>query len=303
MPPTFGDRMQIQVAPNMTSSTLSPVQRGIILMIAAIICFTIMDAFGKAVTSNLSVTQTVWARYLGQLIVVLCVLRAKVIPTMVTQFPKLQLLRAVIQIVTFFLFFMSLQRLGLAEATAIFEISPVLITLGAALFLGERFGVQRGIGITLGMIGMLIIVRPGADVFTPYAILPICAAMCFAAYALITRHIGQSESVWTSLIYSGLVGSVVMSALLPFSWVTPTTFDILRLAAIAIVGAAAQFLLVRAFAETEASILAPFAYVSLVFSTLWGVLFFDEYPDIYVMIGAGLIAVSGIYIWYRETRI
>jgi len=286
----------------MSSRALSPIQRGILLMVTSIICFTIMDAFGKALTSHLSVIQTVWARYLGQLIVVICLLRSKTFTMMSTRFPKLQLLRAVIQVVTFLLFFMSLQHLALAEATAIFEISPVLITLGAAVFLGERFGIQRSIGVMIGIIGMLIIVRPGAEVFTPYAILPLCAAACFTAYALITRHIGTTESVWTSLIYSGLVGGVIMSTLLPFGWSTPSALDILGLIALAMFGAMAQFFLVRAFAETEASILAPFSYVSLIGSTVWGILFFNEFPDIYVICGACLIAFSGIYIWHRETR-
>ncbi len=286
----------------MSPRALRPVQRGILLMVSAIICFTIMDAFGKALTSHLGVIQTVWARYVGQILVVICILRSKIIPMAATQHPRLQVLRAMVQIASFLLFFMSLQHLGLAEATAIFEIAPVLITLGAAIFLGERFGAHRAISICLGLIGMLIIVRPGADVFTIYSVLPVAAASCFASYALITRHIGTSETVWTSLIYSGVIGTLVLSALLPFNWSTPSALDILGLGAIAVFGAAAQFLLVRAFAQTEASILAPFSYVSLIASTVWGVLFFGEFPDLYVIIGACLIAASGIYIWYRETQ-
>ena len=102
------------------------------------------------------------------------------------------------------LFFFAFSRLGLAEASAIFNISPVLITLGAFLFLREQIGLRRVIGIFVSLLGALIIIRPGSGVFTIYALLPLGAAIFHSTYSLATRFVGTDESPWTSLFYSDI---------------------------------------------------------------------------------------------------
>jgi drug/metabolite transporter (DMT)-like permease len=199
------------------------------------------------------------------------------------------------------LFFLSISKIGLAEATAIMDVNPVLITLGAFLFLGEKIGPRRIIGILVSLVGALIIIRPGTEVFTIYAVLPLVAAVCYSTYNLTTRYVGDRESPWTSLLYSALFGAIVLSCIVPFYWQPVSLSTAFLMALLGVCGMTSQLMLIRALALGEASLLAPFAYVGLIYATLWGFLFFDEFPDQWSILGGIIIALSGFYVWYRDT--
>jgi len=139
-------------------------------------------------------------------------------------------------------------------------------------------------------------------VFSPFAAFPLLAAVCYAAYALATRFVGRGESVWTSLFYTALLGTVVLSLAVTQIWQTPSERAIRMMLALGVVAAIGQFLLIRAFMIAEASLVAPFSYVGLPFAALWGFLFFAELPDRFTVLGAAIIAAAGIYVWHRETR-
>jgi drug/metabolite transporter (DMT)-like permease len=200
------------------------------------------------------------------------------------------------------MFFLGISRMGLAEATALIDLNPVFITLGAALLLGERFGPRRALGIGAALVGALIIIRPGATVFSPAALLPLGAAVCYASFALVTRFVGRDETVWTSLFYTALFGAVVLSLAVTRVWVTPNGTALALMLAIGAIAALGQFLLIRALMLAEASAVAPFSYVGLLFATIWGMIFFAEFPDTATLAGAGIIVLAGIYVWHRETR-
>jgi len=156
--------------------------------------------------------------------------------------------------------------------------------------------------VAVSLIGALIIIRPGSAVFSPYAIFPLVAAVMFAGYALTTRFVGRDEDAWTSLLYTALVGALILSAVVPFFWVTPDPLSAGLMVAMGFVGAGGQLLMIRALMAAEASLVAPFSYVGLLFAILWGMLFFGEFPDLPTYLGAGLIVAAGLYVWYRETR-
>lgn len=285
-----------------TSPTQSATGRGIGLMLAAIVMFTAMDALAKGLIAQYPTLQVVWARYTGQTVIVALFLAPRLGPLLRTRHPKLQALRSMFQFGATTLFFASLGFIGLAEATAITDINPVLITLGAALFLGEKLGPRRIFGVGLALCGALIVIRPGLGVFTPAALLPVGCAICYAGYAIATRYVGRSESAWTSLIYAALLGTLVTSAALPLVWQPIAPGDIAPFLALGLLGAGAQFCLIRAFTITEASAIAPFGYVGLVFASFWGIVLYDEYPDGWTIVGALVIVVAGLYVWHRETR-
>jgi drug/metabolite transporter (DMT)-like permease len=276
--------------------------RGILLMIAAVFTFTVMDAIAKGLSLRLDTIQVVWARYTGQSVIVTLLILPRLRSTLRTRYPKLQLLRALLLLGATSFFFFAISRIGLAEATAIMDISPVLITLGAALFLGEKFGPRRAFGVAAALIGALIIIRPGSGVFSPAAILPLAAAVCYSGYTLATRFVGPNESIWTSLFYTGVIGSLLLSLVVPFVWITPSPGDAGLLLAVGLVGALAQLLMIRALSLAEASLLAPFTYAGLMFATVWGALFYGEYPDAMTWLGGFVIVVAGLYVWLRETR-
>ena len=113
---------------------------------------------------------------------------------------------------------------------------------------------------------------------------------------------GRDEDAWTSLLYTAAFGAVVLSAVVPFFWVTPDPVAALLLLTLGSVGALGHFCLIRAFMVAEASLIAPFSYVGLLFATLWGMLVFAEVPDALTILGALVIVGAGIYVWHRETR-
>ena len=270
-------------------------------MLGAVFLFTVMDAIAKQLTKEVGLIQTIWVRYTGQALLVFLIVLPRLREVAKSQYPKLQLLRSVVLMAATCLFFLSISKIGLAEATAIMDINPVLITLGAFLFLGEKIGPRRILGIIASMIGALIIIRPGTDVFTVYAVLPLVAAVCYTTYNLTTRFVGNRESPWTSLLYSALFGAVVFSCMVPFFWQPVSLFSAGLMVLLSLCGTFSQLFLIRALAIGEASLLAPFAYVGLIYATIWGLVFFGEFPDKWSILGAIIIAISGFYVWYRDT--
>ncbi|MCD1624432.1 DMT family transporter [Seohaeicola saemankumensis] len=280
---------------------LSPNATAILLMIGAIFCFSVMDATAKALAPRIGTIPAVWARYAGQALVVLILVAPRLKTVARTNYPLLQLARSVFLMFGTVFFFFSVANIGLTEATAIMNINPVIITLGAALFLGEKIGPRRVVGIAAALIGALMIIRPGSDVFSPFAILPLVAAIAYSAYNITTRFVGRNEDPWTSLLYTALFGAVIMTIAVPFYWQPLDVTSALLMILIAAFGTLSQLLLIRALSIGEAGMLAPFAYTGLIFATVWGIAFFDEYPDTWTMTGAAVIVGAGVYVWYRET--
>ncbi|MFM2365644.1 MAG: hypothetical protein RIR95_251 [Pseudomonadota bacterium] len=276
--------------------------KGIAWMLLAILLFTLMDAAAKGLIDIYPAPQVVWARFTGQAILVLLFLsRRGIVKSLQTQHPKLHLLRSVFQLGATSFFFLSLAYIGLPEATALADISPVLITVGAALFLGERLDGPQILAVVIALIGALIIIRPGMGVFSLAAFLPIACAVCYAGNALLTRFIGSKEAPWGSLLHSALFGCIVLSLALPLFWVPIAPRHIAIFALIGVLGTCAQFCIIRSFSVAEAMVVAPFTYFGILFATLWGALFFGQYPDQWTVVGALVIVASGLYVWQHQT--
>jgi drug/metabolite transporter (DMT)-like permease len=278
------------------------VTRGIALMILAIFFFTAMDATAKGLIARYPAPQVIWVRFAGQLALVLIILGPRLGPVLRTRFPKLHFWRSASQFGATTFFFLSLPHIGLAEATSIGDLNPVLITLGAALFLGEKLGPRRIAGVIVALIGALIVIRPGAGVFTWWAILPLLCAVSYAASALLTRKIGAQESVWASMVYAAVFGTIVAGLALPFVWQPVAKADLWQFGLIASLGTAAQLCIIRSFSITEASVVAPFAYLGIVFAAIWGIVLYDQWPDRWTIIGALVIVGAGLYVWHRENQ-
>lgn len=276
--------------------------RGIALMLLAILLFTAMDAAAKGLIQRYPVPQVVWARFTGQVVIVVLILRGRLLAALRTRYPLQHLVRSACQLGATGCFFASLPHIGLAEATALTDLNPVFITVGAAVFLGESLGPRRIIGVLVAMVGAMIVIRPGAEVFSPAAFLPLCAAAFYTANALLTRKLGPLESHWTPMIHAALFGAVVTGALQPMVWQPIAGNDLPIFVLIGCLGTGAQLCLIRAFSMAEAGAVAPFAYVGILFATIWGIVLYDEWPDLLTLVGALVIIASGIYVWHRETR-
>ena len=280
--------------------SLEGTQRGIMLFALAILFFATMDVVAKWLMDRYDPLMVVWARYNSQLLWTLVIFLPRLRSLLRTEHLWLQLLRSAFLFGATICFFLSLSYLQLAEAVAIFEVAPLLITALSVLVLKEMVGPRRWLGVIVGLCGALIIIRPGTEVFQAAALLPIAAASCFASYAISTRFLGQDEAPATSFLYTTIIGAVAAWALLPFVWSPPQMGDVPVLATFGMIGGIGHFLLILAFTSTQASILAPLSYLGLAYSAIFGLIFFGEMPDIWTWVGAGVIVGAGVYVWYRE---
>ncbi|MDF1718720.1 MAG: DMT family transporter [Antarcticimicrobium sp.] len=283
------------------AETLAVRNKAILMMIAAILCFSLMDASVKALAPRVGVVPALWVRYAGQMLLVLILVAPRLRSVARTRYPVQQFLRSVLLMCATGFFFTGISLIPLSDAAALMSVNPVLITLGAALFLREPLGPRRIAGIAAAMCGAVIVIRPGSDVFTLAALLPLGAAVCYSGYALLTRRVGPDEDPWTSLFYTGLVGTILLSLFIPGQWQTPDSPALLLILSVACFGTIGQMFLIRAFSSGEAAMLAPYAYTGLIFAAVWGMLFFAEWPDLWTVCGALVIVLAGLYVWHRET--
>lgn len=280
----------------------SATARGILLMLSAVVLFTAMDATAKALVARYDTIQVVWARYALQILAVAGWHARSLRRIARTSHPWLHVLRSACQFGATAMFFASLRYVHLATATAIADLSPLLIALGAALFLGERIGPRRAGGIGAAFLGALIIIRPGSEVFTLASLLPLAAAVCMAGFVLSSRKLGPREPLATGLLFSTTVGTLVTTAALPTVWQPVALPDLPLFAAVGLLAILGQACTLRALSIAEASVIAPFTQTDLLFAATFGLIFFGEFPDRWTILGALVIAGAGLYVWHRETR-
>ncbi|MFL5021740.1 MAG: DMT family transporter, partial [Microvirga sp.] len=242
-----------------------------------------------------------WLRYLVFLLIVLPpVLRTGVKRTFRSQRPGLQVFRGLALVTSSILFISSLRYLPIAEATATSFAAPIFITALSVVVLGEKVGHRRWAATFAGLIGVLVVVRPGTSAFDPASILPLMAALSWASAVVVTRQTSAVDSALTTLAYSAVIGVLALSALLPFFWMPPDWSTILFGMLIGCAATAGHSLIIVAFRYGDASVLAPFTYTQLVWVTGLGILLFGAIPDRWTVAGATVIVLSGLYIAHRE---
>lgn len=282
------------------AARLTPETRGIIGILLAMLLFTCMDSVAKHLLQRNDTVMVVWARFASQTALVLAISAPALATHVRTHRPGLQLGRSTLHAMATGMFFYSLNFMALAETVAVFEVAPLLITVMAALILGEHVGPRRWAGVGIGLCGALIIIRPGLDVFQPAAMLPFGAAFCMAGFQIITRLIGAADSMRTTMIYSGMVGLLATTAMLPWFWRTPTLPDALLMASFGWLGYLGHLALVYALGQAPASTLAPYNYSGFLWAILMGLALFGELPDAVTLLGASVILGAGVYVWHRE---
>lgn len=286
------------------SASISTAQhplRGILLIVVAVSTFAVMDTTAKYLSRTYPVPAIVWARYFAQALFMLLVLGPRLkLDLLRTRRPGLQLARGVTLGLATLLFFSALSLMPIAEASAITFVSPLLLTALSVALLRERVPPVTWIAVAAGFVGVLIIIRPGGAVFSLAAVLPLATACCFAAYQIMTRQLAGVDSSFTTLFYSAIVGTALMSLVVPFFWHPPeSVVHALLLAMLGILGAVGHFVLIRAFHHAPASVLAPFVYSQLVAVLILGYVVFDEFPDGWSLAGMAIIVASGVFIALR----
>ena len=272
--------------------------RGILMIMTAVAMFTVMDSIAKYLSRFYPVPGIVWARYAFHLLFVVMILGPRMkLGLARTRRLGLQIARGIVLAASSMLFFSALKFMPMAEASSISFIAPMLVTLLAVVLLKEKVEPARWVAVAAGFIGVLIIIRPGSGVFSWVALLPLATAASFAAYQILTRKLAGVDNPYTSLFYSGLIGTVLLAAVLPFQWTTPATIaHALLLPAIGFIGGLSHLILIRAYDQASVSTLAPFSYTQLIWVIVAGYVVFGDFPDHWSLIGIAEIMASGIYI-------
>ena len=280
----------------------NPALRGIALITFAVAMFAAMDTTAKYLAQFYPMPGIVWARYAGNLALLVTILLASGRwRLMRTARPGIQGLRGVLLGASTMLFFLSLVKLPIADATAIGFVMPLFIALLAVPMLKERLDPPRMIAITAGLAGALIIVRPGASVFTPYALLPLGMAAMNSLYHILTRKIAGLEPPLTSLFYGALVGAVMFTPVVPFQFEPPATaLHWLLLGLLGGLATVGHLALIRAYEFAPATVLAPYQYSILVWVMLSGYLVFGDFPDRWSIVGMAVIVAAGLYLANRQ---
>ena len=274
------------------------------LVVASVFCFTLLDAIMRFAAQLYAVPMLVWARYLVQTIAMLIWLGPGMRLDLIrTARLRLQVVRAVVVLVSSLLFVTALRSLPLAEATALNYSTPVIVVLMGCLLLKESMTPARIAFVIAGAVGMLLIVRPGGAVFQGAAVYALLAALFYAGYQILTRLLA-GENPRVLLFYPAVIGTLVMSALAPgFDWPSGMPWTHVALIVLGgLLGTLGHFLFILAFRHAPASAITPFTYTQLVWATLVGWVLYGHCPDAIAIAGMLIIAGSGFSIALFERR-
>jgi drug/metabolite transporter (DMT)-like permease len=275
--------------------------RGIALILASTVFLGASDTTAKYLSLTLPSIEITWIRFLVfALIMVPAMVPGSPIYALRTPRPGFQLLRGVALLASSLFFISGLRFLPIAEASATGFVSPLFVTALSIIFLGESVGLRRWLATAVGLIGVLIILRPGTSAFHPAAFFPLVSALAWACTLIMTRMMSGRERAATTMAYSSIAGVCILSTLVPIVWVAPTWHDILFGIFIGIASTAGQWIVVLAFRYADASVLAPFSYTQLLWVSILGFLVFGEVPDAWTVTGAVFIVASGLYTAHRE---
>ena len=279
------------------------VRRAILLLVVAMASLTAMDTIAKVLTAAIPVMQVAWARFFFLFVALAPIFLSRPIRSLMrTANLRLQLARGFLQLPANICFLTALYYLPLADAIAVAFSAPLFIVAFSAIFLGERVDWRNWAAVGVGMVGVLVIIRPGFGEAHWALVLPLVTAVVFAMFQIMTRILGRTDSSLTTIFYSNLVGLIGTGAVLPFVWQTPTADVWLMMAALGLLAAIGHYLMIEAFSTAPASVLAPFTYVELVWAAVIGYLLFGDVPGPFVIAGSAIVVAAGIFTVLQDRR-
>ena len=280
---------------------------GILLILASTVSFALMNAVVKLVSGHLGPVEIGFFRQLFSLIPVVSLVIHQGGPSMLrTQRPFGHLFRGLIGNSAMIIFFLSVAKLPLADANALSFASPLFITALSMPLLGEAVGKHRWSAVIVGFTGVMVMTNPGGNWFSGNAGvgagMGVLAAFMSALMTITIRQLNKTEPPVRIVFYFATIGTILFGGLLTIFWVSPTLPELGGLVLVGLIGGLSQLLMTYAYRHAPASTLAPFGYVSILWSTMLGYLIWSELPGPRIMIGAAIVIISGLYIIYRETR-
>ena len=280
--------------------------KGVLFFMTAIFLISVVDTVCKVFTKDLHSIQLVWGYFVGinlTLWVFFLFKGEKFSNLRRTERPLLQIIRPAFLVCSISSLFIGLTYLPIAEATVIGFVAPLFITALSVPILKEHVDIHRWSAVAIGLVGVIIIIRPGGDLWHLASVMPLLGALFFALFQIITRLLAATERTHTTLFYTGLGGLAWSSLIVPFVWVTPSITHIFVFLSTGAMGAMAHLCMISAFDRAEASLLAPYNYTKLIWVSVLGYLIFNDVPSLDMWIGAIIIVSAGFYVLYREKNI
>jgi len=273
-------------------------------MALAMATFAALDASAKEVMRSLPHDVAVFFRYfLALLIATVMLMRGGGLALLQTRHPYAQVMRGVMLLASTVLNFTAITYLQLAQTAAISFMIPLWTCALSGPMLGEQVGWRRWSAVIIGFLGVLIIMRPGSMTFHWAMFFSLGATIAGAIYNILTRKVGGSDRVETSLFYVCIVGSLFAAIPLRWHWQMPVGYEWLFLLAMGAAGGGGHYLLTLAHRLAPASVLAPFIYTQILWMIILGFVMFGDLPDQWTLIGAGIVIASGLFVFLRERQL
>ena len=270
---------------------------GILFAVAAYFSFSILDAFQKTAVINHSIFQLLFIKYIFTLLLSCSEAKRKNnYKFWQSNKVKLQVLRSFFSIIESGCFVLAFRYLSLADVHSVGSLTPVIIVALSALILKEKVSPKTWIAIFVGFLGVLIILRPGLSIFDIKSLLPLMAAFFLGLYQVVTRKVSKNDSTETSLFYTSLIGFIAMSILAFVYWQPLTLNSYFLFTGIGIFFSMGIYFQIIALSKARASIIQPFHYTLIFWAIILGYLVYDDLPNIPTIVGAIIIAASGIYV-------
>ena len=275
--------------------------KAIFYNLLAWVILPVMDGLAKYLSVDLPVLQIVWARYFFTVVITLSFIIIFFRKQLVwTSKPKLQLFRGLILLCANMLFFYAISIISLTKALTLAFVAPLIVTALSPFILGEIVGYRRWLAVIIGFIGSLIVIRPGLIEFNLATLAALGTGFFYGIYFIITRKLHTADSPLLTLLITGVVGAIILSAYMPFSWIEANPNQWLFMFCIGLCASVGHFFLILSLKYADASKLAPFSYFEIVTNVIIGYYFFSDFPDIWTWVGLLIIIYSGIYISIRE---
>jgi drug/metabolite transporter (DMT)-like permease len=271
--------------------------KAIVLAVSATVLFGSSDTISKYLSGSLPIVEFIWIRYVLFLMMAGYLVRRR---SILPRNPGLQITRGLCVVGSSILFVYGVRQMTMAQATTISFLSPMLITILSIPLLGETVGPRRWAAVGAGMLGMLVVVRPGLGGFQPAALFGVASAFCWALALIITRKVSSSDTPQTTVLWSAGIGTAVLTFMLPFVAIWPTPRQLGLSLVLGVLASGGQWVVILAHRIAPASLLAPFFYGQLIWVSVLGFLVFGNLPDIWTIIGAAIIVASGLYTAHRE---
>lgn len=263
-----------------------------------------MDGLAKYLSSDMHFLQVVWGRYFFMLLITVIITyfffrKYLIKPNNI----NIQVIRSFLLFITTILFFYSISIISLPEALTLAFISPIVVTVFSIILLKEKVGLHRWIAVITGFLGVLIVMRPGFNEINLATLSALFAGIIYALFIIYTRKLSFTDSPFVTLIFTSIVGSVLISLIVPFYWINLNFNQILLLILLASIGSLGHFLIILSLQIGEASKLSPLGYFEIITNIFVSYAFFGYLGNIYMYTGLMLIVLSGIYIVVRENKI